>query len=166
LKTHLLRAPLDRACGSAYRAPAARMSRADAQLRAQVLAELNRARASGRYCGNVYFNAPAALRADLLLDQAAQLHCEDMARNETLDHVSQGGQSPFDRIRAAGYSFRAAAENIASGNPGVYETVQQLLNSPGHCQNMMSALYVHLGVGYARSLRGEHYWTLDFATPW
>jgi uncharacterized protein YkwD len=133
--------------------------------RAQIVAELNRVRALGCPCGASYFGPVPALGRDRRLDHAALWHSQELARRNLLDHTSLDGKDPFQRIRAAGYSFRAAAENIASGNAGIVQTVRQLLDSPGHCQNMMSPLYTHVGVGHASSASGQHYWTLDFAAP-
>jgi uncharacterized protein YkwD len=129
--------------------------------RERLLVELNRVRGTGCACAQ----ASHPVARDPRLDQAAQLHSEEMARRGMLDHVGLQGQSPFDRVRAAGYAFRAAAENIASGNADASRTLTQWLNSSGHCQNMMSALYVHVGIGHAMSASGQHYWTMDLAAP-
>lgn len=133
--------------------------------RALALDELNRARVIARCCGADRQHAAAPLLRDARLDAAAQLHSEEMARRELLDHFSAGGASAFDRIGATGYSFCAAAENIASGNERAEATIAQLLGSPGHCRNIMSPLYIHVGIGHARSPSGQHYWTFDFAAP-
>jgi len=67
----------------------------------------------------------------------------------------------------AGYNFSAAAENIAAGNATAAATVQQWINSPGHCANLMSATYVDTGIGYGYSATStyKHYWTQNFAKP-
>jgi uncharacterized protein YkwD len=135
------------------------------QERVYVVAELNRVRALGCPCGGTYFGAVGPLGRDTRLDDAALWHCQEMARRGLLDHTGLDGRDPFQRIRAVGYTFRAAAENIASGNAAIVPTVQQLLSSPGHCQNIMSPLYTQVGVGHATSQSGQHFWTLDFATP-
>ena len=134
-------------------------------VRDQLLAEVNRARQSGFQCGEVACPPVPPLSRHVLLDQAAQAHSEAMAGQGFFSHVDLAGRSSFDRIRAAGYAFRAAGENIASGNALAVPTLKQLLDSVGHCQVIMSALYLHVGIGHARSLHGEHYWTLDFASP-
>lgn len=129
-----------------------------------MVAELNRVRALGCSCGPLFFGAALPLGRDARLDNASAWHCQELAQRDQLDHTSLDGRDPFQRIRAAGYRFRAAAENLASGNAGIAATVQQLLDSPGHCQNIMSALYTQVGVGHAISRSGQHYWTLDFAS--
>jgi uncharacterized protein YkwD len=126
-------------------------------------AELNRLRASG--CGGASLVVPDLSR-DARLDLAAQLHTEEMARRDVLDHVGNGGTSAFDRLRTAGYTYRAAAENIASGNPTPLGTLDQWRYSPGHCLNMMSPLYTQVGLGHAVAASGRHYWTMDLGAPW
>lgn len=127
------------------------------------MSALNGVRSVGCAC------APASvptLARDARLEMAAQLHSDEMALRDVLDHVGHGGTDAFARIRAAGYSFRAAAENIASGNADPVGTLNQWIYSLGHCQAMMSALYTHAGIGHAIARSGRHYWTLDLATPW
>lgn len=131
--------------------------------RSALLEELNQLRAVGCACAPV---AVPALARESRLDDAAQRHTEEMAQRDVLDHVGNGGTSAFDRIRGTGYSFRAAAENIASGNAGSSATLAQWIHSLGHCQTMMSALYTQVGIGHAVAASGRHYWTLDLATPW
>jgi uncharacterized protein YkwD len=131
--------------------------------RAPMVVELNRVRGLGCTCGSTFYDTAAPLARDTRLDDAAFWHSQELARRNLLDHTSLDGRDPFRRIRAAGYAFRAAAENIASGNADIVRTVRQLLDSPGHCHNIMSALYTHVGVGHAISQSGQHYWTLDLA---
>jgi uncharacterized protein YkwD len=96
--------------------------------------------------------------------RAARGHSQDMANNEYFDHQSRDGRSPADRARAAGYGSRFVGENIAAGRSTAEGTVEQWLDSPGHCLNMLSPEYHELGVGHesssARSL-GD-YWTQLF----
>src|SRR5262245_18795550 len=47
----------------------------------------------------------------------ANAHSADMANRNYFSHTNPAGQSPFDRLRAAGITFNAAAENIAYGQP-------------------------------------------------
>ena len=138
-----------------------------ATLRAQILTEINKARAVARVCGTQSFRAAPALKRDTKLDTTAQAHSVDMATRNYFSHTSLDGKSPFDRMRAAGYNFSAAAENIAAGNAAAADTVKQWLNSPGHCANLMSATYVDTGIGYGYSATStyKHYWTQNFGKP-
>ena len=87
-----------------------------------------------------------------------------MAANDYFSHDSQDGRSPFDRIKAAGYSFGAAAENIAAGGTTAAGAMDQWMNSPGHKANILNCTYVDLGVGFAKGVNADYagYWTQDF----
>lgn len=136
-------------------------------LRAQILTEINKARAVARVCGTQSFRAAPALKRNTKLDTTAQAHSVDMATHNYFSHTSLDGKSPFDRMKAAGYNFSAAAENIAAGNSTAAATVQQWLKSAGHCANLMSATYVDTGIGYGYSATStyKHYWTQNFGKP-
>ena len=87
----------------------------------------------------------------------------DSLLNDYFDHQSRDGRSPADRATAAGYPSRFVGENIAAGRPTAEGTVQQWLESPGHCVNMLSPEYGVLGVGHATTSRSlGHYWTQLF----
>jgi uncharacterized protein YkwD len=136
-----------------------------ARARSLLLVAINRVRAAGCSSAGSWLPPTTQLSADARLDAAAQAHSEEQARRGVLDHTSASGASSFDRMRAQGYGFRTAAENIASGSTTAEATLAQWLGSDGHCRALMSALYVHAGVGHAVSGSGVHYWTLDLAAP-
>jgi uncharacterized protein YkwD len=106
-----------------------------------------------------------ALSVSSKLTTAAQSHTADMAANNYFSHDSQDGRSPFDRMKDAGYSFSAAAENIAMGQQTPADVMSAWMNSPGHKANILNCTYTQLGVGYAVSKSGSPYWTQDFGKP-
>lgn len=105
-----------------------------------------------------------ALVATRLLDQVAYDHSLDMATHAYFDHNDQQGKTPFDRMRAAGYSGGWMAENIAAGNASAAATFDQWKNSPGHDANMLGTHYVAIGIGRATAAGSPYgwYWTTDF----
>lgn len=119
----------------------------------QVLALVNDERAKAG-CG--------ALTTSSALQRAAQGHSADMAANDYFSHDSQDGRSFSDRIRAAGYSGGAIAENIAAGQQSASAVMQSWMNSSGHRANILNCSYRHLGVGYAKGGSMSPYWTQDF----
>lgn len=133
--------------------------------RTDLLLAINRVRALGCTSAGTWLAPAAPLVRDPRLDWAAQLHTEEQALRDVLDHVGNGGTSPFDRMQRHGYVFRVAAENIASGSDGAEATLLQWLGSDGHCRALMGAEYVHCGVGRAVARTGTCYWTLDLAAP-
>ena len=106
------------------------------------------------------------LRLNSKLNSAAQVHTVDMARHNFFSHDSRDGRSPFDRITAAGYRFRSAAENIAAGSSTAAATMRQWMNSPGHKANILNCGFRDLGVGHAKGVNADYsdYWTQDFGT--
>ncbi|UCC51719.1 MAG: CAP domain-containing protein [Anaerolineaceae bacterium] len=102
------------------------------------------------------------------LTAAAQGHSEDMAHNDYFSHTSLDGRSPWDRIRAEGYDFWSAAENIAAGYPTPAAVVAAWIENDGHRANILSCDLEDIGVGYyylandTGDLNYHHYWTQNF----
>ncbi len=65
-------------------------------------------------------------------------------------------------MERAGYTWSAAGENIAGGNTTAAATMDQWMNSPGHCRNIMNGDYVNLGVGHVAE---GALWTQVFGAP-
>ena len=82
---------------------------------AEVLRLTNEARSHSRKCGGKKMKAVRPLRWSDTLAASAEAHSADMANANYFSHYTQSGASPFQRMRAAGYSYRAAGENIAAG---------------------------------------------------
>lgn len=135
-------------------------------LERQVFELTNEMRAEPRQCGS-YGLQPAVgpLKLDEVLTTAARGHSQSMADNNFFDHVYQGLEAG-DRILAAGYIWSAWGENIAAGQTTAKQVVQEWMDSPGHCVNIMAANYTEIGVGYAEG-PGQYgvYWTQNFARP-
>lgn len=110
------------------------------------------------------FGCPALAISDQLT-QAAQGHAEDMAATSTLSHTGSDGSSPWDRILATGYTYSAAAENVAAGYQTPESVVQGWMNSEGHRNNILNCDLTEIGVGYALSPTNVPFWTQVFATP-
>ena len=98
------------------------------------------------------------------LGSAALSHAEDMARRRKMSHRGGDGSSPFDRIGAAGYRYRAAGENVAYGFDDVGSVMQGWMKSPGHRRNILGD-YAEMGVGRATGKDGATYWAVCFGTP-
>jgi uncharacterized protein YkwD len=138
-----------------------------ANLEAQVLTLVNQRRAAGATCGGVAKPAAPALTLDTRLRCAARKHSRDMGTNNFMSHTGSNGSTPWQRITAAGYTYRSAAENVAAGYSTAAAVVNGWMNSSGHCNNIMNPGLVHLGVGYfyAPTSTYKHYWTQDFGRP-
>ncbi|MCG8052273.1 MAG: CAP domain-containing protein [Candidatus Thiodiazotropha endolucinida] len=130
-----------------------------------MLTLVNNARAVSRDCGGTQYGAVEAIAWQCQLETAAQNHSTSMADNDFFDHTGLDGSSPGDRITAAGYNWRAYAENIAAGYNDEEAVMTAWLESPGHCANIMNTSVTEIGAGMAEnaSARYRIYWTQDFA---
>jgi uncharacterized protein YkwD len=133
----------------------------------QVLSLVNQARAAGRRCGPERYASVAPLQLNAVLNQAAQLHAEDMARHQQMQHEGSDGSSPAQRITRQGYRWKAVGENVAAGAGTAAEVVSGWLSSPGHCANIMKSNFTEMGVAFAVNQRDGYavYWAQSFATP-
>ena len=105
--------------------------------RQTILTMTNEARASA---------GVAPLAMDPALNEVAQAHAVDMAVRDFFSHVNPDGESPFDRLVAAGIDFSWAGENIA-WYPSAESAVVGWINSPGHYANMVNANFRKIGIG-------------------
>ena len=87
-----------------------------------------------------------------------------MAEQNFFAHESPDGRSPFDRMEAAGYAGSPRSENIAAGNDTAEDTLDQWLNSDGHCANIMDTLATELGVGFTENEAATYrtFWVQNF----
>jgi uncharacterized protein YkwD len=110
-------------------------------------------------------NGRRGLAADRRLARAAARHAADMARRNYFGHVSPGGASPLQRVRAAGWRG-GVGEAIAWGcgslsTPGA--TVRAWMASPPHRAIMLGPGHA-IGIGYKRAPGcggGRVYWVAE-----
>ncbi|MGI5127212.1 CAP domain-containing protein [Pseudonocardia sp. CA-107938] len=104
------------------------------------------------------------LTVDARLAAAARRHSADMVARGFFAHTDPDGLGVDARVRAAGYSYRVVAENIAAGQPDAATVVDAWMHSPGHRANILRPEVTQIGVGIATGGIGIH-WTQVFATP-
>lgn len=114
----------------------------------QVLTLTNKERAKAG-CG--------ALRMNTALFRAAEGHARDMVAKNYFSHTSADGRSPWDRMKQAGYSGGAMAENIAAGQTSAAAVVEAWMNSEGHRANIENCTFKVLGVGHH-----SNHWVQNF----
>ena len=133
----------------------------------RILDLTNSARAEGRQCGREPFGAAPPLTLSPLLSRAALEHSKDMAAHNLFDHIGSDGRSPGDRITSAGYKWRMAGENIASGITSADAVVSGWLASPHHCENIMGPRFGEMGIAWFYDPKSADgiYWTQVFGTP-
>ena len=124
-------------------------------LRAAVVCLINQERAAHHL---------PALTASPLLNNSAQRWTNAMVSSDQFTH----GTNFAGRISAAGYDWRSAGENIATGFATPRSVVAAWMASSGHCQNILNPSYRNIGTGVSRRIvkgyaTGVGTWTQDFA---
>ncbi len=107
------------------------------ELEAQMLQLVNQERARAGL---------APLAADPELREVARRHSADMFARGYFSHVTPEGRSPFDRMAAAGVTYRTAGENLALA-PTLSLAHTGLMNSPGHRANILHPDFGRVGIG-------------------
>ncbi|MFT5433703.1 MAG: hypothetical protein ACI9OJ_004411 [Myxococcota bacterium] len=131
-----------------------------------MLNEVNIERAKGANCGGDIFGPAPPIELDTVIRIAARLHSLDMGTQNYFEHEALDGRSPFDRMDDVGFNGPTPwGENIAAGSPTAAGAMNGLMNSPGHCRNIMNPSYRVAGFGFAYVAGSEfgEYWTQNFA---
>lgn len=102
------------------------------------------------------------LRADNNLTSMAVAYAGAMGRAGQLTH-SLNGQDLGKRLTQIHYSFSAAGENIAMGQPDGQAVFNAWMNSPGHKANILAAEFIATGVGAFKDTKGRMWWVQVFA---
>jgi len=108
------------------------------------------------------------LSIDQNLEKAADLHTQNMAKQDFFSHTGKDGSKPWDRAGKAGYETRTIGENIAAGYTSPQSVVNGWINSPGHRANMLNPSYNEIGLGHfllqndTGKVNYRHYWTQLF----
>jgi uncharacterized protein YkwD len=136
------------------------------QLEDEILVIVNEVRSQGASCGSEGSFGPAGpLTMNPALRCSSRKHSKDMNDRDFFAHTNPSGEEPWDRMQQAGYSYSWAGENIAGGNATADATMQQWMESDGHCANIMSPDFTEIGVGYYPGGQWGHLWTQNFGTP-
>ncbi len=93
--------------------------------------------------------APQVVRSSVL-DAAATLKAQDMAKNSYFSHDSPTGVTPWFWFEAVNYPFVHAGENLAVYFTDSREVVEAWMNSPSHRANIVDSDYREIGIGTAR----------------
>ncbi len=98
------------------------------------------------------------------LRRAAQDYAVVMASTGRFSHTGPDGSAPWDRMRAQGFQWRAAGENIAAGQRTVREVMGAWIASPDHHATLVDPDLRQVGFGFATdgSGSGRTYWVQDF----
>ncbi len=87
-----------------------------------------------------------------------------MAIHKKMSHIGSKGSTSIDRIKATGYDYLRAGENVAFGRYSTDELMKGWLDSPSHKRNIVGA-FSQIGVGCATAEDGKRYWCVTFGLP-
>lgn len=105
------------------------------------------------------------LTASPLLTRVARAHAANMARQEKMEHKLDG-KTPGQRAEAAGYRLGWIGENIAAGEDWPLAGLMEgWMNSKRHRENILSMRFTEIGLGLAKTSKGEVYYTQLFGRP-
>lgn len=112
----------------------------------------------------------APLKWNVSLAAAALSQAQDMAMLNQMGHRDSQNRGLSERLRALDYRFSSAVENVAVGYPSLDAVVDAWLHSEGHCDNLMNAAVLELGVACSDSSADGapsegRYWTLVLGAP-
>jgi len=130
-------------------------------MRIRTLQLINDARAVARSCGSDDYEATEPLSWNTTLAETALGHSTDMADNNFFSHTGSDGLNASARATEAGYFWRTVGENIAAGRSVAEATVQDWLDSPGHCRNIMNPAFREVAVACVEDSGADYryYWT-------
>ncbi len=141
-------------------APVAASFSLDEYWKTELLAMVNKLRATGCRCGNQYMPPAPPLQWNEQLEQMALIHTSDMRRHRFMGHYSSTGVGIAGRAKAVGYHYIAVGENVAEGYASTQRVFTGWRKSPGHCRNMMRAGFQEMGAAWM----GD-YWAQEFGDP-
>jgi uncharacterized protein YkwD len=136
-----------------------------------VLRRLNELRINGAACGKVAVPATARpLTWNDTLAAAALQQAREMALLKRMSHRDRENRDLAERLRASGYRFSAAVENVAVGYPSFDDVVEAWIGSEGHCENVMHGGVLEFGVACvdatpADAPEEQRYWTIVLGAP-
>lgn len=104
------------------------------------------------------------LKPNPLLFETARAHSANMAKQGKMDH-NLDDKTPYDRIKAGGYKYLYAGENIAYGTYTLKDIVKGWMDSKPHKENLLRELFTETGLGIVRDDKGVKWYTQVFGKP-
>ncbi len=106
------------------------------------------------------------LKINPVLSRVARAHSANMAKTGMFEHVLEG-KTPSDRVKSAGYRFALCGENIfwTEGMFAADEIMKGWMDSKPHKANILNKRFTEIGIGAARTGKGEFYYTQVFGVP-
>lgn len=91
----------------------------------------------------------APLKSSPILEAAARMKAEDMAKGAYFAHTSPAGVTPWQWFQRAGYRYTYAGENLALNFADSADVERAWMNSPGHRANILNTNFTEIGIAVA-----------------
>lgn len=88
----------------------------------------------------------AELKVNPVLERAAQMKADDMAKRSYFSHNTPEGLTPWYWFEQAGYKYKYAGENLAVNFENSEDVETAWMNSRGHFLNIMNPKYTEIGI--------------------
>ncbi len=96
------------------------------------------------------------LKVNPILQRAAQLKADDMAKKGYFAHTSPEGKTPWSFLKQVGYEYEYAGENLAVNFYDSQDVTNAWMNSPSHRANIERGVYREVGSAVAvGNFRGQ-----------
>lgn len=89
------------------------------------------------------------LKTNPLLEKAAQLKADDMAKRSYFSHQGPNGETPWSWFDQVGYRYIYAGENLALNFYDHQTVTRAWMNSIKHRNNILSGNFTDIGIGIA-----------------
>ena len=109
----------------------------------------------------------SGLAANDQLMYAAELQVAQIAAAGRLEHTLAEARYPSlqDRVAAAGYTWQAIGENIATGQQNAAQVMASWMGSSGHRANIVNPNFTEIGVAYVVDANGRPWYVQVFGRP-
>jgi len=88
----------------------------------------------------------APLESSTSLEQAALAKAQDILSGGYFAHISPAGREPWDFIKAVGFKYSFAGENLAINYTSSFELHNDFMASEHHRENLLSPLFSTVGI--------------------
>ncbi len=112
-------------------------------------------------------NGVAPLALDGELTRLARDYAGKLAEAGRMSHELEPWGGLEKRLKAGGYAYETAGENLGQGYRTIQQTIQGWKNSPAHDRGLKDADMTRMGIASVENPRkpGDVYWCLIFARP-
>ena len=97
-------------------------------------------------------NKVSQLKVNPLLEQAAKLKADDMARRGYFSHLTPEGQNFTYFLNQVGYDYKYSGENLAVNFFDSVDVTNAWINSTTHRGNLVKSKYTEIGVASAEGI--------------